>query len=43
MALYRDIFNAVDKFMALRFTVTGPLLAAKRTQILPMTQHGDGR
>jgi hypothetical protein len=36
---YRDIFKAIDEFMALRFTVNGVSLAAKRTQIFTMTQH----
>jgi hypothetical protein len=31
--------KAIDEFMALRFTATGALPAAKRTQILLMTQH----
>jgi hypothetical protein len=37
--IYRDIFKAIDEFTALRFTVTGASPAAKRTQILPITQH----
>jgi hypothetical protein len=28
-------------FMALRFTATGALLAAKHTRILPITQHAN--
>jgi hypothetical protein len=36
--LYCD-YKAIDEFMALRFTVTGALLAAKRMRILPISQH----
>jgi hypothetical protein len=32
-------FNTIDEFSALRFTATGPLPAAKRMRILPMSQH----
>jgi hypothetical protein len=35
--LYRNIFDAIGEFMALRFTMSGPLLAAKHMRILPMT------
>jgi hypothetical protein len=37
--LYRNIFNSIDEFTALRFSATGPLLAAKGVRILPMAQH----
>jgi hypothetical protein len=36
---YRNIFKALDEFTGLRFTATGASPAAKRTRILPMTQH----
>jgi hypothetical protein len=39
--LYREIFNQLDAFTALRFTGTGALLAVERMRILPMTQHAD--
>jgi hypothetical protein len=39
--LYREVFNQLDAFTALRFTGTGALLAAERMRILPMTQHAD--
>jgi hypothetical protein len=38
-SLYRDIFNAIDDFTALRFTAIGLFSAAKGIRILPMTQH----
>jgi hypothetical protein len=38
---YREVFNQLDAFMALRFTGTAALLAAERMRILPMTQHAD--
>jgi hypothetical protein len=35
--MYREFFfNFVGWFMALRFTATGALFAARRIQILPM-------
>jgi hypothetical protein len=37
--IYKDIFNAIDEFTALSFTATGPLPAAKRMRISPVTQH----
>jgi hypothetical protein len=39
LLLYREVFKAIDVFMALRFTASMALLAAKRMQILSMTQH----
>jgi hypothetical protein len=39
--IYREDFNEVYTFMALRFTITGALPAAKCTRILSMTQHAD--
>jgi hypothetical protein len=36
---YRDDFNELDAFTALRFTATRASPAAKRTRILRMTQH----
>jgi hypothetical protein len=41
LLLYRVFFNKLDRFTALWFTVTGTTPAAKRTRILPMTQHAD--
>jgi hypothetical protein len=38
----REDFDEVHAFTALRFTATGASLAAKRTQILMMTQHAFG-
>jgi hypothetical protein len=38
---YREDFNELDVFIALRFTATGALPAAKGTLILLMTQHAD--
>jgi hypothetical protein len=34
---YGEVFNQLDAFTALRFTGTGPLLAAERMRILPIT------
>jgi hypothetical protein len=34
-------FKEINAFTALCFTATGAPLAAKRTRILPMTQHAD--
>jgi hypothetical protein len=34
-------FNKIDVFTALRITATGAPPAAKRTRILPMSQHDD--
>jgi hypothetical protein len=39
MLFYKVLFNKLGAFTALRFTVTGAPPAAKRTRILPMTQH----
>jgi hypothetical protein len=36
---YREFFNFVDRFTALRFTATDAPLAARRIRILPMNQH----
>jgi hypothetical protein len=36
---YREYFNELDAFTALCFVATGASPAAKRTQILSMTQH----
>jgi hypothetical protein len=36
---YRDIFKAVDEFMAPRFTATSASLAAKCMPIFAMTQN----
>jgi hypothetical protein len=36
---YREFFNFVDQFMALRFMVTGALLAARCIQNFLMNQH----
>jgi hypothetical protein len=36
---YREIFEAIDEFTALRLTATGASPAAMRTRFLPMTQH----
>jgi hypothetical protein len=38
---YREDFNEVHAFTALRLTTTGASPAAKRTRILSMTQHAD--
>jgi hypothetical protein len=38
---YREDFNELDAFMALHFTASRASPAAKRMQILPMTQHAD--
>jgi hypothetical protein len=35
--MYREFFNFVDRFTALRFTATAALLTARRIQILPIT------
>jgi hypothetical protein len=37
--LVQSFFNFVEWFMALCFTATGALLAARHIQILPMNQH----
>jgi hypothetical protein len=36
--MYREDFNSLDEFTALRFTVTGVPPAARRLRILPMNQ-----
>jgi hypothetical protein len=38
---YREVFNQLEAFTALRFTSTRALLAAERVRILPMTHHAD--
>jgi hypothetical protein len=35
--MYREVFNQLGAFTALRFTGTGALLAAERMRIRPMT------
>jgi hypothetical protein len=35
------VFNKLDAFTALLFTATGAPPPAKRTRILPLTQHSD--
>jgi hypothetical protein len=37
--IYREFFNFVDWFRALRFTATGALPAARRIKILPKNQY----
>jgi hypothetical protein len=37
----QGVFNKLDAFMALRFTVTGAPPSTKHVQILPMAQHAD--
>jgi hypothetical protein len=39
--MYREVFNQLDAFTALRFTGTGALPAAERMRILPITLHAD--
>jgi hypothetical protein len=36
--LYREVFNSLDEFTALRFTAAGVSPAARRTRILLMNQ-----
>jgi hypothetical protein len=36
--IHREVFNSLDKFMALRFTVAGVPPADRRIQILPINQ-----
>jgi hypothetical protein len=36
---YRGIFNAIEEFTTIDFTANGPLPAAKRMRVLPMTRH----
>jgi hypothetical protein len=38
---HRAFLNKIYAFTALRFTATGAPPAAKRTRILPLTQHAD--
>jgi hypothetical protein len=40
MCVYIQFFKFVDRFTALRFTVTDAQPAARRIRILPMNQHG---
>jgi hypothetical protein len=35
---YREDFNSLDEFTAMRFMVTGALPAMRRMRILPMNQ-----